>query len=315
MKKIAISLLGLILFIYIVLSTGIEAILSVFAGIEPLKFSIALLLIIPVILLKGFKQWLLLQPFKKSTSVIENTKIWLVGYFFGSASPAKSGESIRALYLKRAFGVSLGEGLAVVFLERVVDLFVLFGLAFIGLFFLVLFIEVEPYILIALAAFFVLFVVALLLFLKKEALRFIFRPFFNRFAPQKFKQDIRNGFHQFYESISVYQKKRKVLFAVCLITLISWAIILFQFYIIALSLGIEISLPFFTFIYPIIVLVEVLPISISGIGTRDAASVLLFGLVGVAAASAVSFSLCVLFFNLVSVVIGFVLFNSMKKPI
>ena len=50
-------------------------------------------------------------------------------------------------------------------------------------------------------------------------------------------------------------------------------------------------------IIPLITLLDALPISFSGLGTRDAAMIFLFSLMSLSAEAAVSFSLLILVFN------------------
>ncbi len=277
MKKIILSLLGIILFLWIVLSVGPDTIAASMLKLNPLVFLLALAILLPSLALKGAKQQLLVSPFKSHTPLLENMKIWLVGFFFGTASPAKSGDAIRALYMKKNFGLSLGEGLAAVFVERALDLAFLFAFAFVGFFFLAVPAEAGSPVLFSLVLFFAVFVIALALLLRKEFTRFFLRPFFNIFAPEKFKVGIKGGFNNFYQAISLYRKEKKLSFVVSLLTIVSWFIVFFQLYVIASALSIEI--PFFPFIsiLPVILLIEALPISFSGLGTREAASIVMLG--------------------------------------
>ena len=65
----------------------------------------------------------------------------------------------------------------------------------------------------------------------------------------------------------------------------------------ALSIGIDVGVLFFVLVIPVISLLDLLPISISGIGTRDVALIFLFGLKGIAPEQAVAFSLIYLFMS------------------
>ena len=76
--------------------------------------------------------------------------------------------------------------------------------------------------------------------------------------------------------------------------------VMFTVYI--LAMGMELNIPFFTFVVflPVIFLVTLIPVSISGIGLREGAFVLLFGMIGLAPDKAMTLSL--IWF--ISVVIG-----------
>ena len=61
-----------------------------------------------------------------------------------------------------------------------------------------------------------------------------------------------------------------------LLTTISSILSYTQIYIIAQGLGIELEYFYFILVYPVVFLVELIPVSISGLGTREAALTTLF---------------------------------------
>jgi uncharacterized membrane protein YbhN (UPF0104 family) len=79
-----------------------------------------------------------------------------------------------------------------------------------------------------------------------------------------------------------------------------------------MALGIPISYFMILLILPFTTLVEALPISFSGIGTRDAVLILLFTLLGLSSTSAVSFSIMILLLNYIMNIFGGLLW--LKKP-
>ena len=81
----------------------------------------------------------------------------------------------------------------------------------------------------------------------------------------------------------------------------SWIVVR---YLIALALGVPLSIWYFLLFIPIISLVTLVPISFSGLGVREAAYVYLFSQVGVDAPTAISMSLAFYGFRLVGGLIG-----------
>jgi len=79
-------------------------------------------------------------------------------------------------------------------------------------------------------------------------------------------------------------------------------------YLIALALGVHLSIWYFLLFIPIISLVTLVPISFSGLGVREGAYVYLFSQVGVEAPTAVSMSLAFYGLRLVGGVIGGVIY-------
>ena len=81
------------------------------------------------------------------------------------------------------------------------------------------------------------------------------------------------------------------------IGILSWIPPFIYGYLLALSIGIDTGVLFFVLIIPVLSLLDLLPISISGIGTRDVALIFLFGLKGISPEQAVAFSLLYLFMS------------------
>ncbi|GAH55102.1 unnamed protein product, partial [marine sediment metagenome] len=78
-------------------------------------------------------------------------------------------------------------------------------------------------------------------------------------------------------------------------TLVTYAIFFSQCYLLALSLNLSLSFLDIAVYMAVANLVVLIPVSIAGIGTRDATLIALFSLQGVSAEAALSYSLLVLF--------------------
>lgn len=97
---------------------------------------------------------------------------------------------------------------------------------------------------------------------------------------------------ELYDYFRLYRNRRDVVVKTFFISLIVQAINIVAAYIISLGLGVKIPLlPFFIFI-PIISTLATIPVSISGLGVREASFVLLFGFLGISPvyATAISFA-------------------------
>ncbi|MCL5022036.1 MAG: flippase-like domain-containing protein [Nitrospirae bacterium] len=95
-----------------------------------------------------------------------------------------------------------------------------------------------------------------------------------------------------YDYFALYREKKAVLVETLVLSLIIQTIIIFAVYALSRGLGVKVPLlPLFIFI-PVISTIAAIPISIAGIGVREASFVLLFGFLGIspAEATAVSFA-------------------------
>ena len=92
---------------------------------------------------------------------------------------------------------------------------------------------------------------------------------------------IRDMITELHEEIHLFRDKPKVVIKNIFISILVQATPPLTFYIIALSLGLKISLVYFFIFLPIIGAISLLPISIGGLGLRDASTIFFFAKVGV----------------------------------
>ena len=97
--------------------------------------------------------------------------------------------------------------------------------------------------------------------------------------------------HGLYEAIQRYWGHRRALLLAVGLSLILQTLGIIIFYLISRSLNVLVPLRFFFLFVPLINMVSMLPISVSGIGVREASSIYFFAKVGLDSASAMSLSL------------------------
>jgi glycosyltransferase 2 family protein len=215
----------------------------------------------------------------------EAFKINLIGFFYGFVTPAKIGNIVRADYLKKYTGGDLSPGIANFVLDKIFDLLSLIGLV---VFFSFSFKSIIPinYFYVS-ALLFAVFIAGIFIFKDRERSRKILRVFYIHLVPNRLKERWKKRFYSFYNNFP--SKRYFVLFL--LVNGVNWIVIYLSMYFMGLSLGI--NLPFMTFlaICPIATLIGYLPITINGLGTREAVLVSLMGLFGVDSVKVVSMSL------------------------
>ena len=88
-----------------------------------------------------------------------------------------------------------------------------------------------------------------------------------------------------------------------LFTFFSWLVMALNFYIIARVIAIQLPYFYCLFIYPLVSLVQLFPVTVAGFGTREAALLYCFSHFGVSAERTVAFSLIYFFIWLTALVI------------
>jgi len=307
------GVIGLAIFTYILWATGPEKILQNFLGLDPFFLLLTVFVLVVTILFKAYKQTLLVNAFGAKFGLVDSAKIWLIGFFFATITPGKSGDFIKSFYISEKTSLPLGKCLTSVVVERFFDVLVLFILGFSGIVFLSSSIVFHVDLILPLGLFFLTFLALVWLFTRKGFLRFAMKPFFNYLVPERFRHKLRISFHQFFEGLSVYKSKKFLMLWVFLLTILLWFFAVAQYFLIAFSLHAMIPFFFLLAIMPLVELLSILPISFSGIGTREASLVFFLSLLAIDANTAVSFSLLIFFFAIALGLVGFIFLSGEKR--
>ncbi|MFH1431802.1 MAG: lysylphosphatidylglycerol synthase transmembrane domain-containing protein [archaeon] len=319
-KKRYLSIIGIILIVIVLRNIDLNTALATLRQINIEIFLAALALQSLNVYIKSEKWRLLISPLNKSYKAVRSINVWLTSYAIGIVTPGRIGDFTRAIYLKKDTGLSYGKSISTVFIDRLQDTVALFIFAYMGLIIfnplLTAKTEIKTMTTMALLAFTALITIIL----KKDAISKILRPLFNSFIKEEQKEDVKSNYLDFYRSLSTIAKDKRTMIISSILTLLSWIIILIASYLIALSINIHTDIIHFIFLMPIIYIVELIPISISGIGTRDATTIILFSLINIRAESAFVFSTLILLTNMIFALIGLTLmqintYNTKKQLI
>ncbi|MAG08696.1 hypothetical protein CMO89_04430 [Candidatus Woesearchaeota archaeon] len=300
MKKLNVSsflpVIGIAIFVYIIYSTGAKNILDAVKNIKIIYLLAVPFFLIFLIFLKGLKWKLILNMLGIEYSLKRSCEIWCLGFFTGLITPGRVGDIMRAFYVKKEANKNLSEALISVFLDRLIDLLTLLVLFVISLVaFSVIFRTDFSYIIIA-SILFIVIILAGLFLIKKNFVRRFVSYMVSFFVPKNYSKSILENLSKIYHSFINANYKMYTLAMATLITFFVWfASFIFAYYI-ALLANVDIPLWFILITIPIITIIEIIPISVSGIGTRDAAIIFLFGFMGISRASSVIFSLLYLIF-------------------
>ncbi len=305
-------LAGLLLFGYILSSIGIGNIAKALAAVKPFYFVAALLTIPLIILIKGFKWHLIIRAHGLNYSLIDSCSTNLIGAYLGIITPGRIGEIMRVFYLKEKTG-NFPVSLLTVFIDRFFDLLTILFFGIIGGFLLSRWLDVKIAIL-SYPVLFVLFFVLIAPMLKAGYAKTVAKPLFDFFTPERYKPQLRSGFNDVNQGLKTFTRSKREIFIVAIVAMFAWIVEVVQAYFLALSLDLAIPFVFIFAISPFVTLIVLAPISISGLGTREALLIYLLSLLGISADRSVAFSLVAFLTNYVSyAILGLVLW--MKKPL
>lgn len=258
MKLRSFTLVILTALIFYLIFTHIDArsvipVLSTANSFYLLSSVLVLMIILPL----GVKRWqIILKVTGHSLPFWRCFNVFMAALPLTSISPSKSGDVVKAYYLKDEFPMS--KTIGTVYTERVFDLFTLIFLSFVGS----LFYRNMDFLLILTPA---LFIVTL----------FFITPNTNLKIP--FIRDSWNSkLHNIMLSMRSLKKCKKEFVVVTLLSLMLWIFAVFQTMLFFYALDIDIPFIFTMANIPIAIFIGMIPMTLGGMGTRDAAIIYLF---------------------------------------
>jgi len=263
MKKRFISLfVTLIIFVLIFRSIDFQVFLESLRNLNVgyLIAALSYFLVYPFI---GIERWRSMVNIRFSLKFWEAFKIYFIGESLNLALPSKAGDLSKGYFLKKAGVSSFSYGLSTVVFEKLLDLLSL-GFAFIIGFLLIRsggeFIGKTLSII-------VLFAAAFILFLLLDKMRFL------RVILYKLKlKKILRSFREVISFVRIIKKDhhRILFFSLILVSILFWLGHLFQIWLFFKAVNMDITYIQVLFYVPIAIFVALIPITIAGMGTRDA---------------------------------------------
>lgn len=311
LKKSLLAVLGFFIFVLILLSLDFRKTFLVMVEANIFFLVIALLLVFLVLFIKGLKWRYLILAQGGKLPLSKSIRFCCAGFFVSAVTPGRVGDLIRAVYIKKE--IPPIAAISTVIVDRIADITILFSLAVAAI---ITFIFYFGIVVIPLEVLFIvlfMFAVLLLVLLKEKFARALLRPFFNMLIPEHYRGKLKLNFSSFYTALAAFRCKKEFLYFGSA-SIICWFISIVCAYTIVLALGISVPFYFMVLLLPVITLVELIPVSIFGIGTRDATAIFLFSFYSISAESAFAFSLLFLFIGyFVPALIGFFFFT--KEPV
>jgi hypothetical protein len=230
-----------------------------------------------------------------------------VGTYIGALTPGRLGEFTKAIYLKKD-GYSMGKSLIGFALDRITDfVFILFFIGISSLFILSVF---QKQILILILGILITAIILAVL-VRIGLIKWIVHKIIPLFITKKYQKSWKINLQDFINDLKIYKLKECTV--IFFITAIYWFFYYFQIYALAIICGINLPFLYLAISITIVGLIVLLPISISGIGTRDATLILLFSPFLVPEEQIIVFSASILLIYLFVALFGFICW--LIKPI
>ncbi len=298
--------------IYFVDITKVAAALS---SADPFLMALAFLLT-PVSMALRFVRWdRIIRLSGNRLGMWQNARIYMIGFFFGTITPSKLGDLLKFRYLHKEHGITQGTALSLSVLDRIFDLIVIIAVGSTALFIAYSAGSFASVLIVALV-----FAASLFMMLNRRIFRkcsdflVLKLSVLRRYIGVESKVDKEGAFESLYAPFGKLRQSPAELSSITALSFLIWLSVGLQAQLIFLAMGI--SLEFFA-LFPILclaTLVSLLPLTVSGLGTREAAMILLFSMLGVPANKTISMSLLLLLIGQISVAaIGGVMYALERK--
>jgi hypothetical protein len=261
--------------------------------------------------LSAWRWWLLLRPVSLAVPYLRMVAFYFIGMFFNIFLPTiVGGDAVKAILLSRETGAPARATMSV-FMERNVGLFALLAIATAAAF-VAPPVDVRGFNLLQLTLLvFAGFIAANIVLASRPAYRLV--DYLVAMTPLA---RIRSRAASLYEAIVPYREARwrGVVVAATAQSFLFQAVVILVVFLNANALGIRVPVAALAVFVPLISLAGMLPISVNGLGIREALYLLLFGRLGVPADAAVSMALLYFAVTLAASLPGGIVYALQRGP-
>ena len=280
---ITLSLIGVILWKF----TTLGEIGAVFKRLDPFLTILILAAITLDRALMAFKWNYLLRIQDEKLPYARSLQIYCASAMYGLLLPTTLGPDVIRGYITSRVGLKFKTIVASIIVERMIGFLssLLWGLAGLGILATVININEQLFIIgIAISFFLFLTIIAFSISFSENLFSLIFEKWLRRISKIKLVQQLR----KLHEAYLAYKIKKRSLVIFFFLTVIEQLISFIIGWMIALALGIKVSILFVVGVIPLALLVSRIPISISGIGVLEGFFIFAFSLAGLTPAEAIS---------------------------
>ena len=286
-------MVGLIILIALVAKIGPSNIVNSLFSVNIFYLVLAVIMILPILCLQTVKLKMLLSSQNIILPFWYIFKLHLIGLFYGSITPGKLGSFIKVVYLKKKTNKGTGECAPAVLFDKLFDLIPVGILAVLGTFFVVRrFFNIQIEIVLIFAG----LILATVVLVNKGLRTFFVEKVFKFIIPKTIEGEVVS----FSDNIPHWSRLIRPFLLGCVV----WILIYTQLYFFSRTFLINVPYLSFIILFPIATLVGLIPITIAGLGTREATAIILFSIFLVPPEKIISMSIVALSFTYLQSLIG-----------
>ena len=272
-------LISVVLLIILIFYSDIDKVASQLSRADMKYIILGLLLWFTGAVLRNVRWRCLLNKLGKGTQFLKTFKVLISGIFLSNLTPAKIGEPIRSILLKRVSKIGIGESLPSLFIERMLDVITMILISIFGFVLLTKLPSISLWFELSIIVYVLIFSLAVFIFVStKRTVKFlsIFSPLFS-FIPEvkKMQTKIKSFSKSISESFKSYKDTKTIVIAE-IYTIFIWILEGVIFYLAFKSIGLEVSLLSTIVITAITTSIAILTFLPGGLGSGEIIYVILF---------------------------------------
>jgi uncharacterized protein (TIRG00374 family) len=295
---------------YFLLTTDLHRIAANLREVRWTPLVLSLALYAGLVLTKAWRWRVLLQELGLATPTLrEACTLFMIGQFAGGATPGQTGDFVRAWYLRER-GAPLSAALFSILIDRLLDFFLL---AILSLFGLVAFLDifpaaVRPAILVSTVGFAIAVGVAVPALIARGPRRWLMTRL-GRVAPTSVGERL----ERWQGLLDALDGRPKLLLLLLGSTIAATVVVMVRIWLLYRALDVVIPVGLLVSASALISILQTLPVSVAGVGVRDAVLVAVLTHHGYTAEHALALSALFLLLTVEQMLIGF--FVSMRHPL
>lgn len=294
-------LIGPALLLAFLLTSNLNDLWATIRTADPWPIALSLLLLPPFVVIKAFRWVRLLREMGLNLDLPTASALYMVGIFYGTTTPGQAGDLLKAVYL-RDRGQPVAPALLSVVLDRLCDLLVMAALATVGIFALGRLLpsrELQTALVLAMG----LGIAAVTTLIVARAPRqWALTVALPRLAPR-----LRGSLDRWNNQLAALHLRPSLVVELGLLTLGSACFTFLRLWLLFLALDLT-AVPLYVVVgvSALVAVLQVLPISIGGIGVREAVFFPVLAAYSYNTEQALTLSALFLLINIEHIVVGFI---------
>jgi len=282
-KKI-LPVIGIVILVVILFTLDFGKIFDIFSKLNPLYLFLSFFILVPLLILANIEWQLLLRRQKIHVSFWYSIKNFFIGYFYGFITPGAFGAYTRSIYLSKESGAPLPKCVSNIIILNTLEFLAMLFVGAIGAIYLS---HLYPYLFYTIIVVMIIVLGLFLFFFKSERSKVLFSKIVQMRIFATLKDKVEGSIDTFFDDLPRF-KDVILPFA---ISIFGWALKNVMFFYVAKMFSINIGFIDFIFIMAVVDVIASIPVSIYGLGTREASMIAMFSVFGVAKEPIVSLSL------------------------